>query len=99
MTRTSRAFVLVCASVVAASIAVTGPASADNAAPTFSRGGVTDLVPSPFYAGYTANLESITKSITGILTLPSLGSCTKDGGLLLAIELSNASGSNYVDGG
>jgi hypothetical protein len=38
-------------------------------------------------------------TISGTLKLPNLGDCSQDGGLLLAIELSDVSGGDYVDGG
>ena len=86
MTRTSRALGLVCTGALAVAVASPGLASADDAAPTFSRAGVSDLDPSSLYAGYSATLGT-KKSISGTLTIPTLGSCAQDGGLLLAIEL------------
>ena len=75
-----------------------GSGFADDSAPTFSRGAASTQDPNPLYAGYTSELGG-TKSITGTLTLPTLGDCATDGGLLVAIELSDASGGDYVDGG
>ena len=93
-----RLVALVAAGVVACT--TPGIASADDAAaPVFARvGSAADLAPNSLYAGYTSSLGT-NKSISGTLTLPVLGTCAVDGGVLVAIELANSTGSDYVDGG
>lgn len=97
MTRTTRIIALAGASAVALSLAAPTMAMAADA-PVASRGGTSVQEPNELYAGYTSTFKK-KKTVTGTVTLPKLGACATDSGILIAIETSDVTGGDYVDGG